>query len=107
MKIQDVLLQGKSGQRHNSEVHAWGLEMERGVVYAALRHDGPHYTVLYIGQTGDQAQRFANHHKAEAFRQHRAADLAILREGSEERRRAVERDLVANYGPPLNKTAHG
>lgn len=98
-----LTLTGVSGRTYTLERYSFRSSWNSvPAVYAVLNG-----RVLYVGQTDNLKERFANHHCALGFVLHSATHVAVLREGSEEMRRAIETDLVSNYRPPLNQTAHG
>lgn len=99
-----ITLQGKSGNSYEFTVHSWGTEFKPiGGVYSVLkrRTDG-RYDVIYIGQTGNLAERFDDHHKTWCFTNHAKSHIGVQVEPSEKRRLAIEQDLIANYRPPCN-----
>src|SRR5204862_34065 len=94
-------LKGASGRTYQFEVHPWGTPFNPlGAVYAVLqsRTDG----LIYIGQTGDLSERFDDHHKATCFDRHGKTHIGVCTEASEQRRLAIESDLIANYKLPCN-----
>lgn len=98
-----ITMTGASGRSYTFTAYPFGTQWNSaGAVYAVLNG-----RVLYVGQTGDMKTRFADHHHEYGFALHRASHVAVYGEGSEDRRRAIESDLVAYYNPPLNQTNHG
>ena len=101
-------LTGASGRKYTFYVYNWGANFKAvGGVYAVLRASGnaaggTTYHVVYIGQTGNLAERFDNHHKADCFRRNGASHISAMVEPNEQTRLAIERDLIANYSPPCN-----
>lgn len=61
------------------------------------------YSILYIGQTGDLSERFDNHHQAACFTRNGKTHIAIRAESSEQKRLAIETDLIRNYQTSCNK----
>jgi hypothetical protein len=98
-----ITLTGASRANYEFTLYPWPTSF-RAVcaVYAifAKRVDGHH--VLYIGQTGNCAERFEDHHKAWCFRSNGVTHIGLLIENSEQRRLAIEADLIASYNPPCN-----
>ena len=68
-----------------------------------MRREGNRYPIIYIGDTGDLSQRFDNHHGAQCFTLNRKTHVAVLPEGSNDRRLAIETDLRQNYNPICNQ----
>lgn len=101
-------LTGKSGNRYALQVYDWGTTFKPlPGVYAVTNATpsgggGANHTIIYVGQTGDLSERFDSHHKADCFRRHGANRICVLVENSEQRRLAIERDLIAAYNPPCN-----
>lgn len=54
-------------------------------------------STLYVGETADLSERFDNHHKAVAIRRHGGNQIGILVESNDQRRLAIERDLLGGY----------
>lgn len=103
--ITRITLRGKSGASYDFEVYPWGQEFRPvGAVYAVLREraDG-RYDVLYIGQTGDLSDRFANHHRQGCFDRNGKTHVGVHQESSEQRRLSIEKDLIDGYDPPCNR----
>ena len=99
-----IIMQGRSGATYEFTVYPWGTPFKPlGGVYSVLRArtDG-RYDVIYVGQTGDLSERFDDHHKAGCFSRERARRIGVHVESEEQRRLAIESDLIANYNPPCN-----
>jgi len=104
MQNLDVLTaKGASGLEYTFQVHAWGTPFNAvAAVYIVLRKDGTLKQALYIGQTSDLSQRFENHHKSVCFDRNGKTHIAVLPEPSEQRRLAMEADLINGYRTPCN-----
>ena len=97
-----ITLRGKSGTTYDFEVYPWGQQFNPvGGVYVILRE--PADGTIYVGQTGDLSARFDSHHKAACFQLHGRRYIGVLAESSEQRRLAMETDLIAAYHPPCNE----
>lgn len=99
-----VTLTGASGTNYQFTLYPWGTVFKPVcAVYAMLKlaTDGTYY-VQYVGQTGDCSERFDFHHKESCFRSHGVTHIGLLIENSEQRRFAIETDLVRAYNPPCN-----
>jgi hypothetical protein len=57
---------------------------------------------IYIGETQDIKDRFANHHCQECFERHGYNCISILQESNAQRRLTIESDLVRALDPPCN-----
>jgi hypothetical protein len=100
-----ITMEGRSGAKYQFQVFPWGTDFKPlGAVYSVLKHrtDG-RYDVIYIGQTGDLSERFDDHHQAACFTRNGKTHIGVHLESSEQRRLAIEQDLIANYNPPCNK----
>jgi predicted GIY-YIG superfamily endonuclease len=73
-----------------------------GGVYLVLKRANGTYNLLYVGQTGDLSERFEDHHKAACFDRNGKTHIATRGEGSEQKRLAIEADLIRNYQPTCN-----
>jgi hypothetical protein len=62
-----------------------------------------HIEFGYIGETEDFAMRHSGHEHQEKFDAFRADVFLSIREGREFARKNIERDLIENYNPPINK----
>lgn len=100
-----VYLNGQSGNRHEFEVFQWGTNFNPvGGIYSVLKIlPNGRYQILYIGQTGDLSERFENHHRANCFSKNGKTHIAVRAEGSEQRRLAIETDLIRNYQTCCNQ----
>src|SRR6266480_4059466 len=101
-KIEDLTLTGKSGTKYTFQMYPLGTEFKAvGGVYIITKRTasttGGSHSLIYIGQTGDLSERFDDHHKADCFKRHGANCIGVLLEESEEKRVAIEADLLAAY----------
>lgn len=100
-----VTVKGLSGTQYDFDVYPWGTEFKpTGGLYLVLKKqpDG-RYAILYIGQTGNLSERFDNHHQSACFTRNGKTHIAVRGEGSEQRRLAIETDLIRNYQTSCNK----
>lgn len=91
---------GASGTTYTLEVHPLGTQF-RAVsgVYVVCKGNTP----LYVGQTGNLAERFEDHHKTFCWRSRGADRMAVMAvSGGETHRLAIERDLIQSLNPPCN-----
>jgi hypothetical protein len=106
-----VVFGGKSGEKYRFQV--WPLETRFksvGAVYFVTRrayenntyrracHDG-----IYLGQTDNLADSLAAHPQLEHFRNHGANCICVYLLADEERRIAVEQDLLATHSTHCNQ----
>ena len=103
-KVDTVTATGASGGKIAFDVYPWGqLFRPLGGVYVVLRRQqNDLYDVLYVGQTGDLSERFDHHHKQSQFDRNQRTHIGVHLEGVEQRRLAIERDLLGNYRPICN-----
>ena len=99
-----VPIRGASGAEYRFTVYPWGTQFQPfGAVYTVLRHNGAgRYTILYIGQTGDMSERFDDHHKQWCFDRNAKTHIGVLPEPNEQRRLAIEADLLNAHRTPCN-----
>lgn len=64
-----------------------------------------YHTYLYLGETGDLSQRFANHHKEEELKQRQTNCIGIYLDvpQNEADRKQVEKDILSAYKFPCNE----
>lgn len=78
-----------------------------GVYFMTKRAPKPEggfgHTRIYVGQTGDLSSRPLNHHRTACFDKNGANCVCIYLESSEDRRFAIETDLMRKYDPPCNR----
>jgi len=101
VRVDTVTSVGASGNRYSFDVYFWGQPFRPlGGVYVVLRRQmNGGYDVLYIGQTGDLSERFDQHHKQQCFDRNQRTHIGVLLEYNEQRRLAIERDLLGAYRP--------
>lgn len=100
-----IQAQGSSGTLYEFEVYPWGTPFRPiGGVYLILKIANGTSHVLYVGQTGDLSERFDNHHQKPCFDRNGKTHIAVLIEGTENRRLQIEQDLIRNYRPNCNDT---
>ncbi len=102
-----VTFNGKSG-RYAFTVHSFDTSfIAVGAVYFITRrhkktNNGQKHIRIYVGETRDLSERFADHHKKDCFDEHKANCICVYREDSESKRLKIEKDLKDNYIPPCN-----
>lgn len=98
-KITDVNATGRSGNSYSFRVYSLDTTFKNlPGVYIFLRGSQP----VYVGETEDLSSRFDGHHKATAIQREGADRIGVLVESDDNRRLAIERDLLANYKWPCN-----
>ena len=107
-KIADYTVAGKSGTKYQFEVYPRNTSWkEVGAVYLLTKRvigangKGTH-TNIYVGQTGNMAQRHTDHHKEECFDSHGANCTCVLVEPSEPMRLKIESDILQGGKWPCN-----
>lgn len=111
MKYGGITFSGKSGERYYFE--AWPLETRfrsLAAVYFVTKRSFENSTyrrachdAIYIGQTGNLADPFATGSQLDCFKKHGANCVCILLLADEERRTAVEQDLIAEHNTHCNQ----
>jgi hypothetical protein len=97
--VGNITAHGKSGTPYPFRLYSLDTRFKAiGGIYIFLCGQTP----VYCGQTGDLSTRFDGHHKAAEISLHRADCIGVLVEEDEDRRLAIERDLLENYMWPCN-----
>lgn len=111
MQYPDTTFTGKSGEKYRFQ--AWSLETrfkpiaavyfvtkraQDSSTYRRCSHDG-----IYIGQTASLADPLGTESQFDCFRKHGANCVCICPIASEERRIAVEEDLIAQHSTDCNQ----
>jgi hypothetical protein len=111
MRYPDITFTGKSGEKYHFQ--AWSLDTRfkplaavyfvtkrarDNTTYSWFSHDG-----IFIGQTASLAEPFGTASQFECFRKYGANCICILLLESEERRSAVEADLVTQHRTHCNQ----
>lgn len=104
-KLADIQIAGKSGTKYKFGVYPYDTEWkEIGAVYVvSTRKSAGNHTFIYVGQTDNLKERHGNHHKADCFTRHNRNALCVLVDNSQQRRVAIEADLLASRTWPCNK----
>jgi hypothetical protein len=112
MKYGDVTFTGKSGAKYRFQT--WLLETRfkplAAVYFVTRRAQDSHtyhrasHDIIYIGQTANLSDPFATESQFDCFRKHGANCICIHLIESEERRIAVEEDLLALHPTHCNHT---
>ena len=96
---------GVSGRAYRYWIYPIGASLKAAAgnyVFARRNHLGQ-WVPVYIGQTGDLAERFDQHHKTPCILRSGATHIhAHLTQGGESVRLAEERDLITMYNPSCN-----
>jgi hypothetical protein len=106
-KIEDLVLTGKSGTKYTFEMYPLDTSFRVvGGVYIITKRTvvsaGGSHSLIYVGHTGNLSERFDDHHKADCFKRHGANCIGVLLEENEQRRLAIEADLLKAYDWPCN-----
>jgi predicted site-specific integrase-resolvase len=107
-KIGTLNLTGVSGTKYEFNVYSFDTSFNSiSTVYyvskRSLNQDGTgSHSKIYIGETGDIAERFSQHHKQNCFEDHGANCISVHQEKNEQRRQEIEQDLIDAYKPPCN-----
>ena len=106
-----ITFTGKSGEKYY--FHAWPLETKFksvAAVYFVTKRTFNNKTYriaghesIYIGQTGNLTDPFATHAQLGCFRKHGANCVCVHVVADEERRIAVEQDLIAGHTTSCNE----
>ena len=99
-----VTVNGQSGAQYDFEVYPWGTSFNQvGGLYLVLKKQPVgNYGILYIGQTRNLSDRFDSHHQAQCFNSNGKTHIAVCGEGSEQKRLAIETDLIRKYQTSCN-----
>ena len=97
---------GKSGTVYEFIIHKLPVSFNAlGGIYLFTKqlNEGRH-KYIYLGITNDLSERFDDHHKADCIKQHGATHLCAFGESSEERRKFIEKDIMAVISTKCNET---
>jgi len=101
-KIATYPIKGASGTSYTFDMYAYpGSWNSVACVYILTKRevkaDGKgHHAHIYVGETGDLAERHDDHHKADCFEKHDANCIGILLEKGDQRRLDIETDIRNN-----------
>lgn len=109
-KLGTLEITGKSGQKYSFDVFPSDENFSGTIAcvyYVSKRTKkqdgtGGDHKAIYVGQTGDLASRFGNHHKQTCFDGHDYNAISIHKEKNEYSRIAIEGDLIESINPPCN-----
>ena len=107
-KLGTLALSGESGHSYTFNIYPWGTDFKPlGAVYAVTKrapaqNGGYTHSVLYVGETGDLSERFADHHKSDCFQRQNANCINILQEANPNTRLHIEADLIEKHQPHCN-----
>jgi hypothetical protein len=96
---------GRSGSTYHYWIYRFwpNLKASPGNYIFARQTQPGYWLPVYIGQSGNLAERFDQHHKIEAARRQGATHIHVhLNSGGEQARRDEEADLIAAWRPPCN-----
>lgn len=109
-KYGNITFSGKSGEKYCFQ--AWSLETRfkalPGVFFVTKRmfknknYDRACHEAVYIGQTGNLADPFGTQSQLDCFVKHGANCVCVFATDTEERRLAVEQDLLAVHSTSCN-----
>lgn len=107
-KLADMVIAGASGEKYTFGVYLSDTQWKDiGAVYVVTKRTekpggGGSHTYIYVGQTENLNERHSNHHKADCFKKHGANCICVHVEEDEERRLAIEADLLDASEWPCN-----
>lgn len=100
---------GNSKTEYNFTVYSYDtLFNALGAVYIVtnrqkkVKGGGHMYSIIYIGETGDLAERLNDPNKASCLSKYKKNAICIYGEDNEQKRLDIESDLLGNYSPPCN-----
>lgn len=100
-----LLITGKSGAVYEFIIHKLPVSFNPvGGVYLFTKElNDDRHQYIYLGITNDLSERFDDHHKAKCIKQHGATHLCAFTENSEERRKFIEKDIMAVISTKCNE----
>lgn len=104
-KLGTVTFSGSSGKPYTLDYYnlasTWS---EVAGVYVVSRYDATANKIhaIYVGETDNLKNRFANHHKQSCFDKNNANTLCWIDETNSQSRFATEADLLGGLKPPCN-----
>lgn len=103
--VPTVTLKGASGAAYAFEVYRLDTSFNAvAVVYAISARDPElRHSILYVGQTANLPERFANHHRAPCFTRLGATHVLVFQKYDESERLEIETDLRRFYDPHCNR----
>ena len=106
-KIEDVTFTGLSGAQYAFVAYTLDTTFNDVVaVYVFAKQvravASRSYHPLYTGQTEELNNRYVNHEKWPCVNQNGVNSICVLREDNEDRRFAIETDLIRNQNAPCN-----
>jgi hypothetical protein len=99
-----INLKGQSGAEYIFRTYELGQSFKPlGSLYCitACNAQGRH-RVLYVGQTKDLSERFADHHKEDAWKRQGATHISVHLDSNLTSRLRSEADLISFYNPCCN-----
>lgn len=114
-----LVLTGKSGQSYTFKIYEYDTMAsiddavkdftQAGLYVFANKHMKPNdnrnwFSVIYIGETEDYSKRdYSNHHKKDCIKSKDSNTWGYcVLTVSDQKRKDIEADLIANYNPPCN-----
>lgn len=114
MKYGHIIFRGKSGQTYRFE--AWSLETKfkplAGVYFVTRRgnedsnYNRASHEHIYIGHAASLAEPMGNQAQLASFKKHGANCVCVYAAESEERRIAIEQDLLQAYPTACNNSGN-
>ncbi len=109
-KLGVITFKGESGRRYEFGMYPFGTKFKEkhgGVYFLTNRHDkadGAHgHTRIFVGETDDLANVFADHEQTDAFAEHDANCVCVHPTQDAHVRRNMVDDLIRRYSPPVNQ----
>ena len=105
MANQTMSVKGASGAIYTFTMYPIGTSFKAlaGLYLFTRAETNGHHTYIYLGITNDLSVRFDNHHKEDCITKNKATHISILLENSEERRKAIEKDILAAISTTCNE----
>lgn len=102
---QTLSITGKSGTFYKFYIHKLPVNFNAvaGVYLFTKQLQNGKHQYIYLGITNDLSGRFDNHHKANCISRNGATHLCDFTESSEEKRKFIEKDIMAVISTKCNE----
>lgn len=104
MKVETLNFKGQTGTTYPFDTYVLGTTFKPlGSLYCITKRSAQgQHTVLYVGQTQDLSERFADHHKEDAWKRQGATHISVHLDTGMASRLKKETDIVRFYNPCCN-----